>query len=119
MVCATTGLLRRLEPHELEGVLAHELSHVAHRDVAVMTIASFLGILAGLMTRFGALHAASAAAAATTTAALPIGLIVMLVSVWSTRSASCSPVRCRATASWPPTGPGRCSPGGRRRWPAR
>ena len=51
MVCATTGLLRRLEPEELEGVLAHELSHVAHRDVAVMTIASFLGVLAGIMTR--------------------------------------------------------------------
>jgi heat shock protein HtpX len=51
LVCATTGLLRRLEPDELEGVLAHELSHVAHRDVAVMTIASFLGVLAGIMTR--------------------------------------------------------------------
>jgi heat shock protein HtpX len=53
LVCATTGLLRRLEPEELEGVLAHELSHVAHRDVAVMTIASFLGVLAGVMTRIG------------------------------------------------------------------
>ncbi|WP_405591850.1 zinc metalloprotease HtpX [Streptomyces sp. NBC_01190] len=53
MVCATTGLLRRLEPDELEGVIAHELSHVAHRDVAVMTIASFLGILAGIVTRIG------------------------------------------------------------------
>jgi heat shock protein HtpX len=53
VVCVTTGLLRRLDPVELEGVLAHELSHVAHRDVAVMTIASFLGILAGLFTRFG------------------------------------------------------------------
>lgn len=51
MVCATTGLLRRLERDELEGVLSHELSHVAHRDVAVMTIASFLGVLAGIMTR--------------------------------------------------------------------
>ncbi|KUL40414.1 heat-shock protein HtpX [Streptomyces sp. NRRL F-4489] len=51
LVCATTGLLRRLEPEELEGVLAHELSHVAHRDVAVMTIASFLGVLAGIITR--------------------------------------------------------------------
>ena len=51
VVCVTTGLLRRLEIEELEGVLAHELSHVAHRDVAVMTIASFLGVLAGLMTR--------------------------------------------------------------------
>jgi heat shock protein HtpX len=53
VVCVTTGLLRRLDTTELEGVLAHELSHVAHRDVAVMTIASFLGILAGLLTRFG------------------------------------------------------------------
>lgn len=52
VVCATTGLLRRLNEPELEGVLAHELSHVAHRDVAVMTIASFLGVLAGLLTRF-------------------------------------------------------------------
>ncbi|MCF6526376.1 zinc metalloprotease HtpX [Streptomyces sp. JJ36] len=51
VVCATTGLLRRLEPEELEGVLAHELSHVAHRDVAVMTIAAFLGVLAGTVTR--------------------------------------------------------------------
>jgi heat shock protein HtpX len=53
IVCVTTGLLRRLEPEELEGVLAHELSHVAHRDVAVMTIAGFLGVLAGIITRVG------------------------------------------------------------------
>ena len=51
LVCVTTGLLRRLEPDELEGVLAHELSHVAHKDVMVMTIAAFLGILAGALTR--------------------------------------------------------------------
>lgn len=53
VVCVTTGLLRRLDPVELESVLAHEMAHVAHRDVAVMTIASFLGIVAGLITRFG------------------------------------------------------------------
>ncbi|MBY8883066.1 zinc metalloprotease HtpX [Actinacidiphila acidipaludis] len=52
VLCVTTGLLRRLEPEELEGVLAHELSHVAHKDVAVITIASFLGVLAGLLVRF-------------------------------------------------------------------
>jgi heat shock protein HtpX len=52
VLCVTTGLLRRLEPDELEGVLAHELSHVAHRDVVVITVASFLGVLAGLMVRF-------------------------------------------------------------------
>jgi heat shock protein HtpX len=53
VVCVTTGVLRRLDEQELEGVLSHELSHVAHRDVAVMTIASVLGVLAGLVTRWG------------------------------------------------------------------
>jgi heat shock protein HtpX len=52
VVCATTGIMRRLDTEELEGVLSHELSHVAHRDVAVMTFASFLGMCAGLITRF-------------------------------------------------------------------
>jgi len=52
VVCATTGIMRRLDTEELEGVLSHELSHVAHRDVAVMTFASFLGMVAGLITRF-------------------------------------------------------------------
>lgn len=52
VVCVTTGPMRRLETEELEGVLAHELSHVAHRDVAVITIASFLGVIAGLIVRF-------------------------------------------------------------------
>src|SRR5215210_9209384 len=51
VVCATTGIMNRLEPAELEAVLAHELSHVAHRDVAVMTIAGFLGVVAGFITR--------------------------------------------------------------------
>ncbi|MDQ1685261.1 MAG: heat shock protein HtpX [Frankiaceae bacterium] len=51
VICATTGIMRRLEPQELEGVLSHELSHVAHRDVAVMTFASFLGMVAGFVTR--------------------------------------------------------------------
>lgn len=53
VVCVTTGLMRRLDREEIEAVLAHELSHVAHRDVAVMTIASFLGILAGFIARIG------------------------------------------------------------------
>jgi heat shock protein HtpX len=52
VVCATTGIMGKLNNEELEGVLAHELSHVAHRDVAVMTVASFLGVAAGLVTRF-------------------------------------------------------------------
>jgi heat shock protein HtpX len=51
VVCATSGIMRRLDEPELEAVLAHEISHVAHRDVAVMTIASTLGVIAGLLTR--------------------------------------------------------------------
>jgi heat shock protein HtpX len=51
VICATRGLMQRLNDEELEAVLAHELSHVAHRDVAVMTIASGVGLLAGLVSR--------------------------------------------------------------------
>ncbi len=50
-VCVTTGILRTLTAEELEGVLAHELSHVAHRDVLVMTVASSAGIIAATATR--------------------------------------------------------------------
>lgn len=52
-VCVTTGIMERLEPRELEGVLAHELSHIANRDVLVMTVASFLATVAGLLIRWG------------------------------------------------------------------
>ncbi|HEX6762362.1 MAG TPA: zinc metalloprotease HtpX [Gaiellaceae bacterium] len=52
-VCVTTGLWQRLEPKEVEGVLAHELSHVANRDVLIMTVASFFAMLAAMLTRFG------------------------------------------------------------------
>jgi heat shock protein HtpX len=58
VICATRGIMTRLNDEELEAVLAHELSHVAHRDVAVMTIASGVGMLAGLVSRialFGAM----------------------------------------------------------------
>jgi heat shock protein HtpX len=50
-VCVTTGILDRLTAEEMEGVLAHELSHVAHRDVLVMTVAASAGIAAGMLTR--------------------------------------------------------------------
>jgi heat shock protein HtpX len=53
VLVVTTGMLNsNLDDRELEGVLAHELSHVAHKDVAVMTIASFVGIIAALLVRF-------------------------------------------------------------------
>jgi heat shock protein HtpX len=51
-VAVTTGLMRRLEPQEIEGVLAHELSHVKNRDVRTMTFASFFAMLAAMIARF-------------------------------------------------------------------
>ena len=85
VLCVTTGLMRRLDDKELEGVLAHEMSHVAHKDVVVMTIASFLGIVAGLLVRFafyGELFGGGRSNNNNNNGgALPILLIVMLVSV--------------------------------------
>jgi heat shock protein HtpX len=52
-VCVTTGLMERLDARELEGVIAHELSHIGNRDVIVMTVAGFLATVAGLLVRFG------------------------------------------------------------------
>jgi heat shock protein HtpX len=52
-VAVTQGLWRRLEPQEIEAVLGHELSHIANRDVLVMTVASFFAMLAALLARFG------------------------------------------------------------------
>jgi heat shock protein HtpX len=55
VVCATTGILELLEPHELEGVMAHELAHVRHRDVLIMTVASFFASIAAMVLQFGVL----------------------------------------------------------------
>jgi heat shock protein HtpX len=55
VVCATTGLLELLEPHELEAVMAHELAHVKHRDVLIMTVASFFASVAAMIVQFGLL----------------------------------------------------------------
>jgi heat shock protein HtpX len=83
VVAVTTGLWRRLEPKEIEGVLAHELSHVANRDVLIMTVASFFAMLAGLLTRFG-LYAGmwgGGSSRNNNNNAVPVWLIVLLVSV--------------------------------------
>jgi heat shock protein HtpX len=52
-VCATTGIMNTLSPSELEGVMAHELAHVKHRDVLIMTIASFFASIAAIILQFG------------------------------------------------------------------
>ena len=53
VVAVTTGIMRTLDEDELEGVLAHELAHIKHRDVMVMTIASFLSTIAFMIVRWG------------------------------------------------------------------
>ena len=53
VVAVTEGLWNRLEPREIEGVIAHELTHIANRDVMVMTIASFFAMVAAMLARFG------------------------------------------------------------------
>src|SRR6266540_539062 len=80
-VAVTTGLWRRLEPQEVEGVLAHELSHIANRDVLVMTLASFFAMLAGLLTRFGLYGGMFGGGRSRDNNSVPIWLIVLLVSV--------------------------------------
>jgi heat shock protein HtpX len=86
VLCVTQGLMRRLNPEELEGVIAHELSHVAHKDVMVMTVASFLAIIAGLLIRFsfyGELFGGGGRRGGNNNnqGALPILLIIMAVSI--------------------------------------
>lgn len=80
VVVVTTGLLRRLDAEELEGVLAHELSHVAHRDVLVMTVASSAGIIAGMLTR-GAQYGGMFGGGRRNNNGLPVWLVVLLVSI--------------------------------------
>ncbi|WP_166355954.1 zinc metalloprotease HtpX [Phytoactinopolyspora limicola] len=78
VVCVTTGLRRRLDERELEAVLSHELSHVAHRDVLVMTVASVVGVLAGFITRIVFFSGMGRSRSSNNNGA-PIILVVMLV----------------------------------------
>jgi heat shock protein HtpX len=81
-VCVTTGILDRLTVDELEGVLAHELSHVAHRDVMVMTLASSAAIITGMVLRgaqFGGLGMLGGRR--DNNNGLPIWLVVLLISI--------------------------------------
>ena len=83
-VAVTTGLWNRLEPQEIEGVLAHELSHIANRDVLVMTVASFFAMLAGLLTRFGlysGMFGGFGGNRDSNNNSVPVWLIVVVVSV--------------------------------------
>jgi heat shock protein HtpX len=84
VVCVTTGILGMLTADEMEAVLAHELSHVAHRDVLVMTIASSAGIIAGMLSRgaqYGAWFGGGRRDDNNNTGGLPIWLVVLLLSL--------------------------------------
>ena len=80
-VCVTTGLLDRLNREEVEAVLAHELSHVAHRDVLVMTLASSAGIITGMVLRGAQFGGLSVFGRDRNSSGLPVWLLVLLVSV--------------------------------------
>ncbi|MGB0100049.1 MAG: zinc metalloprotease HtpX [Nocardioides sp.] len=80
VVVVTTGILRRLDAEELEGVLAHELSHVAHRDVLVMTIASSAGIIAAMLSR-GAQWGAIFGGRRDNNNGVPVWLVVLAISL--------------------------------------
>jgi heat shock protein HtpX len=82
-VAVTTGLWNRLEPREVEGVLAHELSHIANRDVLVMTVAGFFAMVAALLTRFGLYSGMFGGFGGNrdNNNSVPVWLIVLLVSI--------------------------------------
>jgi heat shock protein HtpX len=80
-VAVTRGLWDRLEPHEVEGVLAHELSHIGNRDVLIMTVASFFAMLAGLLTRFGIYGGMFGGGRDRDSGGAPAWLIILLVSI--------------------------------------
>ncbi|SFS38051.1 zinc metalloprotease HtpX [Halostagnicola kamekurae] len=98
VVAVTTGLMNTLDQEELDGVLAHELAHVKNRDVAVMTIASFLSTIAFLIVRFGGQmmlftgggrgHGDDARGAAGLLVAILISLLVWIVSYLLIRALS-------------------------------
>ena len=81
VVVVTTGILRRLDAEELEGVLAHELAHVAHRDVLVMTVASSAGIVAGVLARGSQYGAIFGGGRRDNNNGLPVWLVVLVVSL--------------------------------------
>jgi len=80
-VAVTRGLWQRLEPQEVEGVLAHELSHIGNRDVLIMTLASFFAMLAGVLTRFGLYSGMFGGGRSRDNNSVPVWLIMLVVSV--------------------------------------
>jgi heat shock protein HtpX len=80
-VAVTTGLWNRLERPEVEGVLAHELSHIGNRDVTIMTVASFFAMVAAMLTRIGLFGGMFGGGRSRDGGGAPVWLIMLLVSV--------------------------------------
>jgi heat shock protein HtpX len=80
-VAVTEGLWRRLQPQEIEGVLAHELSHIANRDVLIMTVASFFAMLAAVLMRFGMFGGMFGGGGRSREGGAPVWLIIFGVSL--------------------------------------
>jgi heat shock protein HtpX len=87
-VCVTTGILNTLDDEELEGVLAHELAHIKNRDVAVMTIASFLSTIAFFIVRWGWLFGGRNRNQTPLIVAIVVSLLVWVISFLLIRALS-------------------------------
>jgi len=114
-VCATSGILQLLEPAELEGVMAHELTHVINRDVMVMTLASFFATLAATIAQFALFFGGgygNREEEEDIFIVIAVSVAVYAISFLLLRAS-------RATASSPPTVAPLCSPGVRARSPRR
>ncbi len=81
VVAVTEGLWRRLEPREIEGVIAHELSHIGNRDVLIMTVASFFSMVAALLMRFGLYGGMFSGGSRDNNNSAPVWLIMFAVSL--------------------------------------
>jgi heat shock protein HtpX len=111
-VCTTTGIMELLSPAELEGVLAHELTHIINRDVLVMTLASFFATIASMIMQFGFFFGGGGDDDDDGPGVMVVILVALAVYVVSF-------FLMQATASSRPTAAPRCSPGARAPWPPR
>jgi heat shock protein HtpX len=81
VVAVTQGLWNRLEPQEIEGVIAHELTHIANRDVMVMTIASFFAMVSAMLARFGLYGGMFGGGGRDRGGGAPVWLIMLAISI--------------------------------------
>ena len=81
VVAVTEGLWYRLSKPEVEGVLAHELSHIGNRDVAIMTVSSFFAMVAALLMRIGLFGGMFGGGGRDRSGGAPMWLIMFLIAM--------------------------------------